>query len=256
MDVEIIDFHTHPFLSPDENICSHAASCAMGPRETEEYLRGLGISRICGSVIGRAVSCWADLVHLNDDALRLRDLYGDFYLPGFHVHPDYVEESIREMDRMQGQGVRLIGELVPYAHGWDDYSCPGFSEILDEAARRGLVVNFHGMGEDAMDRMVQAHPDAVLVCAHPGEYDSVIRHFQRMRMSRNYYLDLSGAGLFRHGMLRHGIDEHGAERFLFGSDFPTCGPANYIGGVGLDTLVTDAERRLIFAGNAKRLLSC
>ena len=31
---------------------------------------------------------WQALRQANDDALRLRDMYGDFYIPGFHVHPD------------------------------------------------------------------------------------------------------------------------------------------------------------------------
>ena len=254
MNFEIIDFHTHPFLSDDENICCHIPNCHMGFDQTRAYMSELGISRICGSVIGRRVSCWADILRLNDDALRLRDIYGDFYIPGFHVHPDYVRESCREIDRMSREGIRLIGELVPYAQGWDDYSCPGFSDILDNATAEGMVVSFHGMNEDSMDRMVQAHPDTILVCAHPGEYDGVMRHFARMRMSKNYYLDLSGHGIFRLGMLRHGIDDFGAERFIFGSDFPTCGPADYIGAVGLDPLITDDERKLIFSLKSKRLL--
>ena len=67
----------------------------------------------------------------------------------------------------------------------------------------------------------------------------------RVKMSDNYYLDLSGYGIFRHGMLRHAIDEFGAERFLFGSDYPTCNPSMYIGGVLLDDLITDEEKELI-----------
>ncbi len=254
MDYEIFDFHTHPFLTNEENICSHIAYCDMGVDQTPGYLRSLGISGIAGSVFGRCNGRWSEIALLNDHALRLRDRYGDFYVPGFHVHPAFVDESCREIERMAAQGVRLIGELVPYAQGWDDYSCPGFSVILDEATRHGMVVSFHGMNEDSMDRMVQAHPGTILICAHPGEYDGVVRHFARMKMSKNYYLDLSGAGLFRHGMLRHGIDEFGAERFIFGSDFPTCGPATYIGAVALDPLYSDEERRLVFSKNARRLL--
>ena len=81
-----------------------------------------------------------------------------------------------------------------------------------------------------------------------------MRHLNRMKISENYYLDLSGTGLFRHGMLRHGIDEVGAERFLFGSDYPTCNPAMFLGGVILDTSISEEEKTLILAGNAQRLL--
>ena len=77
---------------------------------------------------------------------------------------------------------------------------------------------------------------------------------KRMAFSSNYDLDLSGYGIFRHGMLRHAIDEFGAERFLYGSDYPTCNPGMYIGGVLLDSLIKDSEKELVFAANAKRLL--
>jgi predicted TIM-barrel fold metal-dependent hydrolase len=254
MDFEIIDFHTHPFLSPDENICSHTAHCDMGADKTPGLFAQLGISKICGSVLVRPCASWADIRRANDDALRLRDLYGAFYVPGFHVHPDYVDESCAEIARMASEGVRLIGELVPYMHGWTDYSCPAFSTILDEATRQGMVVSFHSMGEDEMDAMVLAHPDTVFVAAHPGEFTAFSRHMKRMATSANYYLDLSGTGLFRHGMLRHAIDDFGPERFLFGSDFPTCNPAMFVGGVALEPLLSDEEKRLVLAGNARRLL--
>jgi hypothetical protein len=81
-----------------------------------------------------------------------------------------------------------------------------------------------------------------------------MRHVERAKWSDNYYLDLSGYGLFRHGMLRRAIDEMGADRILFGSDYPTCNPSMYIGGVLLDELISDEEKELIFSGNAKRLL--
>ena len=87
-----------------------------------------------------------------------------------------------------------------------------------------------------------------------GEYGAFMRHMERMKMSENYYLDLSGYGIFRHGMLRHAIDEFGAERFLFGSDYPTCNPAMYLGGVLLDDLITDEEKEMILSKNAKRIL--
>lgn len=258
MAFEIIDFHTHPFIEPLHNICSHKDFCHMGPEDTREVFASLRISRICGSVITtqRFPDQWEKIRENNDTALRLRELYGDFYIPGFHIHPDYPAESLEEIRRMQGLGVRLIGELVPYMDGWNDYACESFSAFLDEAGRRGMVVSFHSMGEDAMDAMVKAHPDVVFVAAHPGEYDSLMRHIQRMKMSENYYLDLSGTGLFRYGMLRRIIDEMGADRVLFGSDFPTCNPAMFVGGVLLDPLITDGEKEKIFSGNAKKLLSC
>ena len=105
-----------------------------------------------------------------------------------------------------------------------------------------------------MDAMVKKHPDLTLVAAHPNTLEHYQRHLDRMGMSKKYYLDLSGTGLFRHRMLRYGIDQCGADRFLFGTDFPVCNPAVYVGGVVMDGLLTEEEKQMILAGNAKRLL--
>ena len=195
------------------------------------------------------------IVDANNRALELKKQYDGFYIPGFHVHPDYVEESCAEIERMHNIGVTLIGELVPYLHNWRDYSLKSFDEILDVATQYKMVVNFHSLDDDQMDRMVLKHPETVFVAAHPGEYNNYMRHLNRMKMSENYYLDLSGTGLFRQGMLRRGIDEVGVERFIFGSDYPTCNPSMFIGGVALDTLISEEEKSMIFAGNAKKLLN-
>lgn len=258
MSFEIIDFHTHPFTERENNICSHIDNCDMSIDGTYSLFSQLGVSRICGSVISctrrENESPWDKIRRNNDTALKLREKYGDFYIPGFHIHPDFTEESIEEIHRMNKLGVRLIGELVPYMDSWSNYARADFGAILDEAEKCGMVVSIHSDGEDEMDELVKNHPHLKIVAAHPGEYDEFMRHLRRMKMSENYYLDLSGYGMFRHGMLRHGIDEFGAERFLFGSDFPTCNPAMYIGGVLLDTLISDEEKKKIFSLNAKRLL--
>ncbi len=257
MDFEIIDFHTHPFDTAEHNICAHKEYSDMSFENTERDLRKLGINRICGSVIGKRKEKteWADIRILNDKALELAQRYNGFYIPGFHVHPDFVKESCEEIERMSKLGVNLIGELIPYGHHWGDYSCKGFYEILDVAKEYNMVVSFHSMNEDSMDEMVKTHRDITFVAAHPGEYREFMRHLERMKMSENYLLDISGTGVFRHGMLRHAIDAFGAERILLGSDYPTCNPSMFVHAVISDFLIRDNEKELICSGNAKRILS-
>ncbi len=259
MSYEIIDFHTHPFLEPETNICAYKDYCNMSVDETLNVFGNLEVSKICGSVISLRTpenrNNWKEVKRNNDKALELKKKYGDFYIPGFHIHPDYPEESVMEMERMDKLGVKLIGELVPYMDGWScDYSSPRFSALLEEAGKHNMIVSIHSQGNDAMDDMVKKHRDVLFVAAHPGEYDDFIRHIERMKMSENYYLDLSGYGIFRYGMLRRAIDCFGADRILFGSDYPTCNPGMYIGGVLFDNLITDLEKEKIFSLNAKRLL--
>ncbi len=257
MSFEIIDFHMHPFLDGAGNICVHDGVLSLRTEQIEEQMRSLGISHICGSVIRKntgEANDWERLKRCNEDALALRERLGDFYIPGFHVHPDFIEESVREIERMHKEGVRLLGELVPYSSGWSENAAEGLSVLLDEAEKYDMVVSFHTDETYMTNDMIRRHKGLTFVAAHPGEYPSLMRHIERAKISENYYLDLSGTGLFRYGMLAHAVKEMGADHILFGTDYPICTPAMYIGGVAQDPYLSDAEKALIFAGNAKRLL--
>ena len=252
---EIIDFHTHPFSEEKFNICSDRSYYDMREDNIKSTLAPMGISKICGSVIQARtpVESFADVRRCNDEALALRDRFDGFYIPGFHIHPDYVEDSINEIKRMAGEGVKLIGELVPYLQSWQAYNHEGIFPILEEAARHSMVVNFHDMAFDTIDEMIERNPDVIFVAAHPGEYGAVIRHAERMKKYDNVYLDISGTGIFRWHMLRYLVDTVGSERILFGSDYPTCNPGVFIGGV-LAEPISDEAKENIFSKNAKRIL--
>lgn len=258
MSYEIIDFHTHPFKLRSQNICNHIDNCNMSVESTKELFAKLGIDRICGSVLTTGETAKgmtpAEVMRFNNDtALELREIYGDFYIPGFHISKLCPKESLAEIERMHRHGVKLMGELVPYFYGWSGYNDEA-KELIDAAAELGMVISVHPSDDDDMDELVRSHPKAVIVGAHPGEYYEFMRHLDRMALSDNYYLDLSGYGIFRHGVIRTAIDRFGPERFLFGSDYPTCNPAMYLGAVTLDPLITDEEREFILSKNAKRLL--
>ncbi len=231
----------------------------MSADETVNVFKKLGVSKNCGSVISLRSpenrNNWEEIKKNNDTALELKKAYGDFYVPGFHIHPSYREESVKEIERMDKLGVRLIGELVPYLDGWSDYSSPEFSDLLKEAGKHNMIVSFHSQGNDEMDEMVKNHKDVLFVAAHPGEYTEFMRHIERMKKFENYYLDISGLGPHRYGILRRAIDEVGADRILFGSDFPTCSPATFIGSVLLDPILSDNEKEKIFSLNVKKLLN-
>lgn len=262
MQYSIIDFHTHPFDSYERNICGHIEYANMSKENTKRDFLRLGVEKICGSVIEMPdrtnIRTFEDVRRLNNIALKLAQEYDGFYIPGFHIHPRFVKESIAEIDRMSKLGVRLIGELVPYIQNWDAYYDKNMAQILETVAHYKMVVSIHGpfgeRQEREMDEMIKNHKDVVFVAAHPGEKTEFLRHLKRMEISENYHLDLSGTGLFRHGLLRHGIDEFGVSRFLYGSDYPTCNPAVFLGGVAYDFLLSEDEKKQIFYDNAARIL--
>ena len=259
MKFEIIDFHTHPFINQEDNLCFHQELCGLTAESFPAYLASCGVSRFCGAVVGKykaeGESDWDHVRRNNDAALKLRNLYGDTYIPGFHIHPDYVEESIAEMHRMKDLGIRLIGQLIPSYYNWNnDYTSEAFSTLLDEAERLEMVVSLRVADEDAMDALVKRHPNLTIVAAHPGEYNNLMRHIDRMKLSPNYYLDLSGVGITRYGALKRLVEEVGADRLLYGSNFPSCEPTMFIGAVLRDRHVTENQKAQILSRNTMRLL--
>lgn len=263
MEHKIIDFHIHPYLEQTENYCMFTDDFKLSATEAAEDLKKAGISKVCGSVINRipydAALGYAQTQALNDKALAVKEFYGDFYEPGFHIHPLFVKESLETLEFMHKNGYRLIGELVPYMHGWReaglDFACKGLQEILDLAGDYGMVFSYHTMGEwqAQMESMIANNPKVTFVAAHPGQKADFLLHLERLEKYDNAYLDLSGTGLFRYGMLREGIRRVGAEKFLFGTDYPITNPGMYVQAVYYEH-ITDSDRELIFSKNAERIL--
>lgn len=257
MQRKIVDFHVHPFVDETENMCFYKQSLSFENERFVTDLKACGIITICGSVINSAGSKpeegFAPIRKLNRHALELWEKWGEFYVPGVHVHPAFVKESCEELEFMHQRGVKLVGELVPYMQGWSDYACPQLGEILDVIGEFGMVVSYHSMDDVQMERMIANHPKVTFVAAHPNDRDKYPLHLERLQKYPNAYLDLSGTGLFRYGMLKHGVNRVGAEKFLFGTDYPITNPHMYVQAVEFEDISEDAKD-MIFYKNARRLL--
>ena len=249
--MRIIDFHTHPFLSTDDSLEWYREELLLSKDEFRSFEERLGISCVCGSIIKRGLTPAEMVKRANDDTLVLMNEWKGFYFGGMQVHPDCAELSLSEIERMHGAGVRLIGEITPYIHGWKNYSDPRFYEILDLAAEKEMILSFHRA--DNMEKMIADHPRLTIVKAHPGEGALLYELIALMKRNDNLYIDISGNGYDRLGMLRRLIDRVGAERILFGSDLPINNSATALACVMSEPL-TDRERELILSGNAERLL--
>ena len=124
---KVIDFHTHPYRKRGEFMGMYGEHFYLEPEQMPEDLAEAGISVFCGSVIDSdhrgAMESFDRVREVNDAALELREKFGDIYVPGFHVHPAFLKESLAEVERMHREGVRLVGELVPYLQGWQHAGC-------------------------------------------------------------------------------------------------------------------------------------
>ena len=252
MSYDIIDFHTHPYMTEAENLCAHKDVVGSSKEIFLSDLEKCGITKFAGSVITKLGS--DDMKASNNIAYRLKDDFADKYIMGIQVDPRFVDESVNEIDAAIKNKINLIGELVPYAYGWS-YASADFRKLLDAANPYGMTVSLHTVqGEfDAMEDLARCYPDLTFVFAHPGEYASLVRHIEIMKKHDNVYLDLSGTGLFRFGMLKRLVGDVGAERILFGTDYPICNPNMYVNAV-LGEHISDSDKELIFSLNAKRIL--
>ncbi len=260
---KIIDFHVHPYLQTEDNLCKHQKEFSLTFEEAKEDLKKAGISKICGSVINCNKTVpeqgFTPLHALNEKALELKKVYGDFYEPGFHVHPGFVKESLETLEFMHKKGYRLIGEIVPYYHAWDsmgmDYGSKELMEILELAGEYNMIFSYHTMPawQEQMEKMIAQNPKVTFVAAHPGEYEHYMRHLERLKKYDNAYLDISGTGLFRYGMLRDGIRQAGDEKLLFGTDYPIINPGMYVEAVCFEH-ISEESREKIFFKNAQRII--
>lgn len=253
---QVIDFHVHPFQNKKYCLNFYPEMEDLDAAKMRARIETAGITHICGSVLepGHIPADFSELRLLNDEALELKRLLGDFYTPGFHVHPAWLKESLEEIERMNRLGVRFIGELVPYMHGWGDFSEKNWWEILDLADQYHMICSYHTPFSYDMGPVVAAHPDITFVAAHPGDKDRVPEHLEQIQKHDNLYLDLSGTGMFRLGLVKHLVHEVGADRILFGTDYPICNPRMYVQAVyGED--ISDSDRDKILYENAAGLLA-
>lgn len=261
--MKIIDSHVHLHRTSAQTVGNFSSYMIQDPIRYRAELEEAGICHVCGSVIDGEIpgagrknpEIWQHIHELNETARTLSAELSDgaepFYTPGFHVHPNFVRESCDEIASIHEEGYRLIGELVPYMHGWYDYDSKAMKEILDTAEQFHMTVSFHSTGYE-FTRMVEDHPGLTFIAAHPGEKPQMDRHIERMKQFPNLYLDLSGTGLFRFGMLRYLVDAVGSERILFGTDYPICNPRMYVQAVYGEHLA-DEDLQNIFHRNAERI---
>ena len=253
---EIIDAHIHPAIMVEKSDIS-LFNFTNPPEQLVSTLRRAGISRAAGSVVRRFTEPpqWEDIHRLNLAALEMQRCFPDFYIPGIHIHPDFPEQSLAELESMnKNHNVKLLGELVAYIMGYPDYTVPQLDDVWALAKELDMVVNLHLHNLEEAATILKRFPDLKLIIAHPTsdtkEYKARLELISRYP---NAALDISGSGPNSWNMLRYAIQTAGYEKVIFGTDFPLRNPGMYVAGVLFEEL-SDAEYHAIFGGNFKRLL--
>jgi hypothetical protein len=142
--------------------------------------------------------------------------------------------------------------------GWSKYYDKNLHMIFEEAQTLGMTVSAHTAADSpdlamSLEKAAVCFPRLNFVAAHPGDKKSFEAHIERLKKYDNFYLDLSGTGIFRYGMLKYGINKAGSEKFLFGTDYPICNAGMYVNAVLYENLNTE-DMENVFFKNAKRIL--
>jgi len=274
---EVIDAHVHPFITDNENFGDMWFCEALTLSEFERTLRAAGVSRCAGSVLGYSFDSPGaaeqygkkhlaalreidgDPVHMmkkfNRHLLEVKRILDDFYIPGLQILPEEEDASCAEIEYYHKfHNVCMIGELCPYAVGYEHYLTNTTSPVWELASSLGMIVSLHPSDNEDLARLLENFPKLKVVVAHPGATKKF--YCDRLEMLKKYpnlYLDLSGSGLFRHNLLSYGIRRVGAEKFVFGSDYPICNPGMMISGVLFEDGIRDEDLEKVFSGNFKRL---
>ena len=250
--MEIWDLHSHlsgvPGRTPDERMAGLI-----------RYADRMGVARLC-VYMGMKWSydpSPADFRKQNDEVLQALSHWHDRAFGFVYLNPKYVQESLAELDRCVRDGPMVGVKLWVALHA----NAPELDDIVKRAAELKALIFQHTWikitgnlpGESTpMDvaALAARHPEASIVCGHTGgDWELGVRAVQAQK---NVAVDLAG-GDPAAGETEIAVRELGAERVLYGSDAPGRSFASQIAKVQ-GAHVSDAARRLIFAGNLKRLL--
>lgn len=175
-----------------------------------------------------------------------------------YLNPKHTEESLEELDRCIRDGP-MVGVKL-----WVAVRC--HEKCLDPIVRRAALLkapilqhtwykitgNLPGEST-AIDLAALAarHPTASFIAAHSGgDWERGIR---AIRSVSNVTAEISG-GDPTAGFVEMAVRELGAERVIYGSDFTGRSFASQLAKV-LGTDISENAKRLILAGNIKRMLA-
>jgi uncharacterized protein len=250
--MEIWDLHSHlsgvPGRTPEERMA--------GLLEAADRV---GVSKLC---VYMGMS-WSydpspdDLRKQNDEVLQALQHWSDRCFGFVYLSPKHVQASLDELERCVAKGPMVGVKLWVAEH----CNAESVDAIVKRATELKAVIFQHTWikitgnlpGESTpMDlaELAARHPVAKLICGHTGgDWEQGIR---AIRTSPNVCVDLGGGDPVS-GFVEMALRELGPERIIYGSDVGGRSYSSQLGKV-FGTAMSNDVRRLILAGNLKRLL--
>jgi predicted TIM-barrel fold metal-dependent hydrolase len=218
------------------------------------YLDQCGVERgVINSVRSQLATSAEEMIAGNREVLRYADRYPGRLVPACIIMPQYVEESLREIEDWKNKyGCVWIGELCNYVSGYK-YDTPAFARIMQRIRELKMVVQIHATN-DEMSMIVERYPETTIVFAHLGTGDRLKQRVALVAVHAKCYLEISAGGHDYLGGVEYAVREIGADRVLFGSDFSINDPSGVISVVD-DALLPSSVKEKMFHKNVESILS-
>ena len=249
----IWDLHCHlsgvPGRTPDERMA-----------QLIEYADRMGIDRLCvymGMTWSRNPSP-KEFRKQNDEVIQALSHWHHRAFGFVYVNPNYVKESLEELDRCVRFGP-MVGVKL-----W--VAAPCSAKELDPIIERAHLLRavifqhtwFKAVDIDPkestpldMAALAARHPNIPLICGHTGgDWERGIRS---VRAHRNVYVDVAGSDPTS-GFVEMAVRELGPQRVIFGSDIGGRSFASQLAKV-MGANVSEDARKLILGENLKNLLT-
>lgn len=193
----------------------------------------------------------------NDYILRCLRLAPDRLFGFAYVNPNYVDESLAEIERCIADGP-MVGIKLWVAHRCSDTR---IDPIIRRAGELKAAIFQHTWfktdgnwpGEPTPTDIVvlsRRHPNVPMICGHTGgTWELGIR---AVRAQKILSIDLAGSDP-TNGFVELAVRELGPDRIIYGSDSGGRGMASQLAKV-YGARVDDATKEKIFSGNLRRML--
>lgn len=259
----MIDTHTHCFpdtLAPR----ALAKTNLFGTYETDATINGQiqlaqkeGLDKV---VVLNTANRPDSMQHVNDFAVAVNGM-DDKIISFGSVHP-YSPDAVDEVERLYSLGIRGIKFQPLHQHFYMDEPCckPVFKKI----GSLGMMTVIHG-GRSIRTKEYPVLPEAMAKCINCFDGAPVVlAHLGGMFLTEDEIREVAGLPVITDTALcvRH-LDQKkfefalglfGVDRVMFGTDMPWASLERekaYIENASL----TDAEKQLIYDGNARRYLT-
>ncbi|MEX2684945.1 MAG: amidohydrolase family protein [Candidatus Sigynarchaeota archaeon] len=174
----------------------------------------------------------------------------------FGAVPPRVRDAERRFERMREAGVKGLKLHANYHKFSPRLHAAELSRLLGWCNDEGMIVLFHsGSHYEIRDLVPVLKPfdDLRVIIGHSGLGNQVDQAVAAAKVLPSAYLEVSSqpySYMFERALKDPDI---GVERFLFGSDLPGIHPLVEAMKV-LQFPISEADKQLIFSGNAERLL--